>query len=760
MNTEKLQRVALRREKIYIPDLDNSAPETPYPDGIIPDFLLTLLSSLHKCGYTLSEGALHALSTRPAVVGDFTGVFADVLGLTLNWTPLIKKWNVPGGYDKEQLFMLKLSYLFMPELFRDAPALPCGHTIPRGIVDLGNFNGCPLCGTPFEVNALELKGEGSRMIELSVMTEEDMREAYLGLYRSNVPLDASQREDLSILLEHFGKVEGEVPPVKENCVIVATALYDKGDSEGAGALLSGPREILRYLWFRHTGNLLLAPPSALIRRNSVLYSHMDFFLDRSEEGKNACQQSLLLHYRRKESRTVATWINNLEDSEQSICEQMHPNRGMWVRFIRALRLTEYAKKPGFDKLRRILDLFYREDYPVWARDVSAALEEGNAKKAFSLLRSRPGSFARQLFSLMLRLDWREVLDEFGKVLPEVPLRIVLSLYNTAQEYFWGVGSRSVNVPGVGLVSVPYKYEGLKDPQRTQEMILGVKALAERALREHFTGMKEGRVPPSGGKIFIEESLYSIPVPVSDRSDEIQDLSSLPQGSVFPLEGKSVRLFLNWGEGLKAQHMDMDLSCRVLYENGEVKDCAYYNLFFEGARHSGDIREIPDFVGTAEYVELDLDVLAGQGAKWAVFTSNAYSLGELEANLKVGWMDSAYPMSVTGKGVAYDPSCVQRLARIPSGRMIKGLLFGALDIGKREIVWMDVPFEGQIAKQLSIGAVQAYIQKLRSKLTLGRMLEIMAGARGLEVVKESSEATAVYDRKWALEGANVIGMLFS
>ena len=76
------------------------------------------------------------------------------------------------------------------------------------------------------------------------------------------------------------------------------------------------------------------------------------------------------------------------------------------------------------------------------------------------------------------------------------------------------------------------------------------------------------------------------------------------GTRFPIEGDTVRLFMQWGKGLPAQHLDMDLSCSISLPNDEVAECVYYNLTCAGAKHSGDIRSIPDMVGTAEYAQPD------------------------------------------------------------------------------------------------------------------------------------------------------------
>ena len=66
-------------------------------------------------------------------------------------------------------------------------------------------------------------------------------------------------------------------------------------------------------------------------------------------------------------------------------------------------------------------------------------------------------------------------------------------------------------------------------------------------------------------MFIAEDLYNIPFAIGDRTEHLQDLPGALMELGLKL-GDTVRLFLQWGEGLPAQHLDMDLSCRVAYED--------------------------------------------------------------------------------------------------------------------------------------------------------------------------------------------------
>lgn len=272
-----------------------------------------------------------------------------------------------------------------------------------------------------------------------------------------------------------------------------------------------------------------------------------------------------------------------------------------------------------------------------------------------------------------------------------------------------------------------------------------------AIKKRFASIEN-----TNRSIYIDPQLFNLPVAIGDRSDTVQDLPIALMGTKFPIEGDEVRLFMQWGKDLPEQHLDMDLSCHIAYaSHSEI--CSFSNLVATGCKHSGDIRSIPNKIGTAEYININLNELRKANAKYVAFTCNAYSNGGISPNLVVGWMDSEYPMKISEKtGVAYDPSCVQHQVRITQNTT-KGLVFGVLDVDRREIVWLEMTFNGQIVKGLDFNGVEAMLSKLNSKLNVGQLLTIKAYAQGLEIMP-NEDADEVYDMKWAMNPALVTQLL--
>ena len=748
MKNQKLTRIALRYRALYLDinrkDIDMSSEAT------VP--VLAFAARLKENGYTLSEELVRALSVaKTDVLISITETINDVMGCSLNWAPLVKGWDVPTGESYiDHLITLFVNVCNLKEEV-EGITLPCGHFIPEGTFPIERYNGCPFCGTPFETENFVYKGQGTKLKELRLFTEEDIMRIYSTLLMSATPLDATQRETLEILLSIYDLPDGVSINMKETVMLVVKTLVANGREDEAAKLMKTPTDVLRYLWFLKTGNVQIIEPKTLIAHARKLYYHMWGALDRGADASKEMKQNLQLKYDRKTCRMVAKWLNNMKLSSHQAAENMNPKRGMWVRMIRALRLGEYSRKSGFENLAELLDVFYKQEYDTWQGKVNEARISNEADNVLAMLKERPGMFARCLFATMLRFGKEKTLSAFNEVSLKLPARLILALGNMAELYFSECPTRLARPITGGSVQIPAnKLLALYSTDEKRDMVAAINELFKSSIERRFA-----LVRTDSKMMYIDSSLYNIPIGIGDRTTTIQDTSCALMGTRFPVEGDNIRLFMQWGKGLRAQHMDMDLSCRIALPNDKVSECAYYCLETKGAKHSGDIRSIPEMVGTAEYIELSMPQLIDAGARYVTFTCNAYSVGALSPNLVVGWMDSINPMKISEKnGVAYDPSCVQHMVRISENNISKGLVFGVLDVEQREIIWLEMPFTYQTIKGCDSHSVEMLLHKLESKLSVGELLEIKATAQNTSVVDTPDNADEVYTYEWALNPAEV------
>ena len=752
MNNKTLTNVALRYRAVFL-DI-NRKDINMVSEASVP--VLAFVARLKENGFCVSEELLHALNAVSADrLVEITECINDVMGVNLNWASLVKGWDVPTGETFADHLITFIANIFGEKAGFKGTTLPCGHLIPEGTFPIERYNGCPFCGTPFETADFVYKGQGSKLKELRLFTVDDLKHVFLSLLASATPLDATQKDSLEQLLREFPLPEDANITMKETAMLVIKLLVELDKADDASKLLKTPTDVLRYLWYEKTGYVQIIEPKTLVAHARKLYYHMWGPLDRGVDAAKDMKKKLMLKYDRRACLRVALWLNAIPLTAKQAAENMNPKRGMWVRMIRALRLGEYSRKNGFDHLAEILDVFYKQNYSTWQGRVDKARSENDADKTLALLKERPGLFARCLFASMLRFGSDKVLAVFEEIADKLPARLLLSLGNAAEAYFDPKETRLARpITGVTHKIEPNKLLALYDDDARKAMAVAVDGLYKASMARRFAAQAT-----EAKTIFIDSSLYNIPVSVGDRSTTIQDTSCALMGTRFPVEGDAVRLFLQWGKGLHAQHLDMDLSARIARANGKVSECAYYSLTCVGAKHSGDIRSIPEMVGTAEYIELSLTELEAADAKYVTFTCNAYSVGALSPNLVVGWMDSANPMKISEKkGVAYDPSCVQHMVRISEGNLSKGLVFGVLDVAKREIIWLEMPFTAQTLRGADSASIEALLHKLEAKLSIGQLLDMKVKAQNLTVVENVEDADEAYTYEWALNPADVTRLL--
>jgi hypothetical protein len=741
----ELIKSALRQQALYIPVAESIVESD---NSIKSSF--ELINNISKLGYIVSEDALKALHKNSAAYKYVLyEALCDVKGVNRNWTPLVKGWDEPTGEGPLDHIATWVANIFN---WKVGTALACGHIIPNGTFPLERYNGCPFCGTPFEFDKLELRSQGSKKIILELWTEQNAKSFLIDLLQSKTALDATQQETTKSLLKEFGLPEVQIV-VKETAVLTIDFLVNNGLEQKAQHFFQSPADILRYLWFKHTGFIQLVEPKTILKRSKENNSGWNVNMEGAVKNTKKSKDDLKLKYSREQSRMVASWMNNLELPVDKICEMMHPKRGVWVRMIRALRLAEFSKKDGFEKLKEILDEFYNETYFVWQGAVDDSRKRFNEAELVELLKQRPGMFARSLFSNMLWFGYENIVQAFGEIVDRVPARLIFTLNAYAKNYFEKNGNRIVKPLGGYAKTVKnnqllINYEE-KDLIKMQQSI---EDLCIKAMIKRFE-----KLPTSSKTIFIDESLYKIPVSIGDRSETVQDVPAALMGAGFPVLGNTIRLFMQWGVGLPAQHLDMDLSAYIVLGSGSSKHCCFSNLVEVGCKHSGDIRSVPEKVGTAEYIDIDVLALEKVKANYVVFTCNAYSMGSLSPNIVIGWMDSKFPMRISEKsGVAYDPSCVQHQVRVTQS-LKKGLIFGVLKVATREIIWLEMPFAGQLVQGVNRKSVELMLNKLSSKLNVGALLKLKADAQGLKLVDKPT-ADENYTMEWVRNTAAVTQLL--
>ena len=83
----------------------------------------------------------------------------------------------------------------------------------------------------------------------------------------------------------------------------------------------------------------------------------------------------------------------------------------------------------------------------------------------------------------------------------------------------------------------------------------------------------------------------------------------------------------------------------------------------------------------------------------------------------------------------------------------------LDVARREIIWLEMPFTAQTLRGADSASVEALLHKLEAKLSVGELVEMKAKAQNLAIVASAEEADEAYTYEWALNPADVTKLLY-
>ena len=172
MNNKILTRVALRYRAVFL-DIKrediNMRSETSAP-------VIAFTKRLKETGFCVSEELLHALNAVSVDrLAEITECINDVMGVKLNWAPLVKGWDVPTGESLADHLITLIANIFgkkagfkgikwmiagIAAIFLAANSftiVPAGHT---GVVlTLGEVSSNPLSDTPVSCWTSSLQSE-------------------------------------------------------------------------------------------------------------------------------------------------------------------------------------------------------------------------------------------------------------------------------------------------------------------------------------------------------------------------------------------------------------------------------------------------------------------------------------------------------------------------------------------------------------------------------------------------------------------------
>lgn len=486
---------------------------------------------------------------------------------------------------------------------------------------------------------------------------DDLNDIFNNLCASKTSLSKSDVEDMIFILNSAKITLPDEIPFKENTACICRLLVDTGvDTDGSlcRKYIKTATDVLRLVTAMSDGDVSLA------------------------------ENTKFRNLKRSERRIIMNLLAGCGNAS----EDMNRYAGRWIRVGEKLHPGEFAKNERYTKIVQAFGVI-RNDGKIqsFGGKVDAAIASGDVTTVVSLLKKRPGEFARRIDFLLRTFDKdadrKTVIMGFASVAKDVSSTVLLQVREHFINKLNGNDDMRVFFPK-GNLARSYYVKNNKTEAIPEDTIKMVIAVCENALVNIY-GNREFL-----GKVYIDEVLKDYTVPFSLRSAG-KTMTAVSRGSRIAIDdsAKIIRPFI-WWTNTKDDIIDVDLSVAVFADDWNcLEHVSYSNLKSSrfGICHSGDITNggPVDGEGVAEFIDLDIDKALSAGARYAVF--NVYNF----SNECFSKMDHAafgfMTRSDMKNGEIFEPSTVkQRMDLASATTTCIPVIF---DLKERVFVWCDM-----------------------------------------------------------------------
>jgi len=486
---------------------------------------------------------------------------------------------------------------------------------------------------------------------------DDLNDIFNNLCASKTSLSKSEVDDMIFILNSAKVTLPDEIPFKENTACICRLLVDTGvDTDGSlcKKYVKTATDVLRLVTAMSDGDVSLA------------------------------ENTKFRNLKRNERRIIM----NLLAGCGNAAEDMSRYAGRWIRVGEKLHPGEFAKNERYTKAVQAFGII-RNDGKIqsFAGRVDAAVASGDVNTVISLLKKRPGEFARRIDFLLRTFnkdaDRKAVIMGFASIAKDVSSTVLLQVREHFINKLDGNDDMRVFFPKGNLARSYYvkndKTEAI--PEDAMKMVI---AVCESALINIY-GNREFL-----GKVYIDEALKDYTVPFSLRSAG-KTMTAVSRGSRIAIDdsAKIIRPFI-WWTNTKDDIIDVDLSVAVFADDWNcLEHVSYSNLKSSrfGICHSGDITNggPADGEGVAEFIDLDIEKALSAGARYAVF--NVYNFSDENFSKMEHAAFGFMTRSDMKSGEIFEPSTVkQRMDLASATTTCIPVIF---DLKERVFVWCDM-----------------------------------------------------------------------
>lgn len=506
--------------------------------------------------------------------------------------------------------------------------------------------------------------DDNKMALLSIGTHDDLMEVFANLVASKTSLSEQDKEDVETIMldcaNYYDYLPDEIP-LKENVAFIGKLILEK-------APIVSARYIQKY--FNTATDVL---------RLVVALSDGDISLAARTECRSL---------KRKERRMIIDLLAGCGN----ITEDLFRYHAEWLYVARFLHPFEYTT-PMYKDVIKAFNTLHNEKKPLmFAGKVQNAIVAKNMREAATLLKHRPGDFARQLDKVLRdATDKNYVVNCFKDIANEVSTPVLLQVY----QHFVGRASEKKNpvrvcFPKGNLAKALVISNDL--PDIDVKFCKAIQRICKDALVNNY--MSKDFM----GNVYIDPELKNFLVPFSQRSAS-KTAKSVVRGSKIPVKANAtaVRGFIWWTNMDDSNgrsywdnsRVDIDLSAAIYDENWNyLEHVSYTNLRSAKykAYHSGDITNAGSVngKGAAEFIDVDIASVAKHG-RYIAYQINSFTRQSFASlpNVRFGWMER----EDVNSGEIFEPSTVVMNMDVTAESTVAiPVIF---DCWERKFIWCDM-----------------------------------------------------------------------
>lgn len=566
--------------------------------------------------------------------------------------------------------------------------------------------------------------DDNKMAVLSVGNHDDLMTIFTNLVESKTSISEQDKEDIETIVLACPDYTTYLPdtiPLKENVAFIGKLILEK-------APIKSTKSISKY--FKTATDVL---------RLVTALSDGDISLASKTKYRNL---------RRFERRMIMDLLAGCGN----ITEDLFRYQYEWIRVAEILHPFEY-KKAKYNNVNAAFNTLRNEKKPLmFAGKVQAAITAKDMREAATLLKARPGEFARQLDKLIRDADNPNyIVNCFKEVATEISTPVLLQV----RQHFIGRmenDSQPVRVffPKGNLAKAMVIKNEL--PEINSNVCKNVERICREALIEQY------KEKDFLGKVYIDEDFKNYLVPFSQRSAS-KAVKTIVRGSKLPIkeDAMAVRGFIwwtntdktinSWGEG----RVDIDLSATIYDENWQYVDRVSYTQLRSAkykAYHSGDITNGGSIKGdgVAEFIDVEIDAVANNAGRYIAFQIYSYTgqkFGSLP-NCRFGWMER----EDVNSGEIFEPKTVEMKIDLTADSTVAiPVIF---DCVERKFIWCDMNLQNASSRfygnnlESNLQGVTATCYGLThlNKANIYDLIMMNAIARG-SIVTDRNEADIIF-----------------